>query len=152
MLGIEYLERSPDLDRFTETFEQASRTVARLRQKVVVPALPSRSPCWVVDPDFDLSYHLRRLRLREGARHREVLDFAERMVQFPLDPGRALWEVARIEDLEDGRATLLTKQSHAVSDGVGGVQMAEQLYDLEPDPPRRPMPHFRRPRRSHRST
>ena len=134
MLGIEYLERSPEWDRLTETFERASRVVPRLRQKVVVPALPSGSPCWVTDPDFDLSYHLRRMRLREGATHREVLDFAERLIQAPLDPGRALWEAVLIEDLEDGRAALLTKQSHAVSDGVGGVQMAEQLYDLEPNP------------------
>src|SRR4051794_37044262 len=140
MLGIEYLERSPEWDRLTEAFERASRVAVRLRQKVVVPALPSRSPCWVTDPDFDLTYHLRRVRLRAGATHREVLDFAERMIQAPLDPGRALWEAVLIEDLEDGRAALLTKQSHAVSDGIGGVQMAEQLFDLEPDPPRRPMP------------
>jgi diacylglycerol O-acyltransferase / wax synthase len=140
VLGIEYLERSPDWDRLTEVFERTSRVVVRLRQKVVVPAVPTASPRWVVDPDFDLSFHLRRMRLRSGATHREVLDYAERMIQSPLDTARALWEAVLIEDLEGGRAALLTKQSHAIADGLGGIEMAQQLYDLEPDPPGKPLP------------
>jgi WS/DGAT/MGAT family acyltransferase len=140
MVGVEYLERSPEWERLTEVFERTSRVVPRLRQKVVVPSLPTSSPCWVTDPDFDLAYHLRRVRLRPGASHRELLDFAERFIQAPLDAGRALWEAVLVEDLEDGKAALLTKQSHAVSDGLGGVRMAEALYDLEPDAPRRPAP------------
>jgi diacylglycerol O-acyltransferase len=39
-----------------------------------------------------------------------------------------------------GGAALLTKMSHAVTDGVGGMQLNEQIYDAERDPPPRPMP------------
>ena len=37
--------------------------VLRLRQKVVVPTLPTAAPRWVVDPDFNLDFHVRRVRV-----------------------------------------------------------------------------------------
>ena len=39
-----------------------------MRQKVVMPSVPITPPQWVVDPDFDLAYHLRRVALPHPAR------------------------------------------------------------------------------------
>lgn len=140
IMGLELLDTTPDWDRFRGRFENVSRRVLRLRQKVVVPTLPTAAPRWVVDPDFNLDYHVRRMRVPEPGTLREVLDLAELSLQSPLDISRPLWTVTLVEGLSDGRAAALLHISHAVTDGVGGAEMFGQIYDLERDPPTRSMP------------
>jgi WS/DGAT/MGAT family acyltransferase len=65
---------------------------------------------------------------------------AEVILQSPLDISRPLWSVTLIEGLADGRAAQLLHLSHAVSDGVGSVEMFSQIYDLERDPATKPAP------------
>ena len=65
IMGVELLDTTPDWDRFRARFEHASRKVLRLRQKVVMPTLPTAAPRWVVDPDFNLDFHVRRVRVPE---------------------------------------------------------------------------------------
>src|SRR5689334_4062669 len=117
-----------------------------MRQKVVIPPLPATPPRWVVDPDFDLDYHLRRVALPAPGTLRQLLDLAEVTLQSPLDTSRALWEAIYVEGLEGGRAALLTKLSHAITDGLGGIALFEQVYDTERDAPPRPMPAVPVPR------
>jgi diacylglycerol O-acyltransferase / wax synthase len=117
-----------------------------MRQKVVIPPLPATPPRWVVDPDFDLDYHLRRVALPAPGTLRQLLDLAELTLQSPLDTSRALWEAVYVEGLEDGRSALLTKLSHAVTDGLGGIALFEQIYDTERAPEPRPMPPVPVPR------
>lgn len=138
ILSLEILDTTPEWARFRATFEAASRKALRLREKVVVPTLPTAAPRWVVDPDFNLDYHVRRVRVPEPGTLREVLDLAEVMLQAPLDTSRPLWTATLVEGLADGRAAALLHLSHAVTDGVGGVEMFGQLYDLERDAPPRP--------------
>lgn len=133
MVNLEILDGSPDWDRLVATFERVSRVVPRLRQRVVVPTLPTTAPRWVVDPDFDIKYHMRRVRVPEPGTHRQLLDLAESIAQSPLDLARPLWTVTLVEGLEGGRAALVDHLSHVVTDGVGGVAMATEIYDLTPE-------------------
>jgi diacylglycerol O-acyltransferase len=135
IMTLELLDSTPDWDRFRRRFEHASRKVLRLRQKVVTPTLPTAAPRWVIDPDFNLDYHVRRLRVAEPGTLRQVMDIAEVAAQSPLDISRPLWTATLIEGLDGGRAALMVHLSHAVTDGVGGVEMFANLYDLESDPP-----------------
>jgi diacylglycerol O-acyltransferase len=135
IMAVEILDKAPGWDRFVDTFENASRRVLRLRQKVVVPTWPTTAPRWVIDPDFNLDYHVRRLRVPEPGTLREVFDLAEVMLQSPLDISRALWTATLVEGLRDGQAAVLLHMSHAVTDGVGAVEMFANFYDLERDPP-----------------
>ena len=41
IMALELLDSTPDWERFRTRFENASRRVRRLRQKVVVPTFPS---------------------------------------------------------------------------------------------------------------
>jgi diacylglycerol O-acyltransferase len=145
-LGVEVLDRPADWGRLREAMDRASRVVIRMRQKVVVPSVPVAAAQWVVDPDFDLDYHLRRVALPAPGTLRQLLDLAEVTLASPLDLARALWEVVYVEGLEGGRAALLSKFSHAISDGVGGIELFLQVYDTERDPPARPMPPVPIPR------
>lgn len=140
ILTLELLDTTPDWDQFRARFEHASRKVLRLRQKVVSPTLPTVAPRWVVDPDFNLDYHLRRLRVPEPGTFRQVLDLAEVAAQSPLDISRPLWTATLVEGLADGRAALMVQLSHAITDGVGGVEMFASLYDLEREPPPQEVP------------
>jgi len=140
IMGLELLDTTPDWDRFQSLFENVSRRVLRLRQKVVVPTLPTAAPRWVVDPDFNLDFHVRRIRVPEPGGLREVLDLAELALQSPMDIQRPLWSATLVEGLAEGRAATLMHLSHAVTDGVGGAAMFGRIYDLERDPPPRSMP------------
>lgn len=135
IMTLELLDTVPDWERFRHRFENASRKVLRLRQKVVTPTLPTAAPRWVVDPDFNLDFHLRRVSVPEPGTLRQVMDLAEIAAQSPLDISRPLWTATLVEGVQDGRAALMVHLSHAVTDGVGGVEMFANLYDLERDPP-----------------
>ncbi|MBW0013716.1 wax ester/triacylglycerol synthase family O-acyltransferase [Mycobacterium sp.] len=140
IMALELLDTAPDWERYRTRFENASRRVLRLRQKVVVPTLPTAAPRWVVDPDFNLDFHVRRVRVSGSGTMREVFDLAEVILQSPLDISRPLWTATLVEGLADGRAATLLHVSHAVTDGVGGVEMFAEIYDLERDAPPRPAP------------
>jgi WS/DGAT/MGAT family acyltransferase len=135
IMGVELLDSTPDWDRFRAQFDHASRNVLRLRQKVVMPTLPTAAPRWVVDPDFNLDYHVRRVRVPAPGTLREVMDLAEVALQSPMDISRPLWSATLVEGLADGRAATMLHLSHAVTDGVGGVEMFANIYDVERDPP-----------------
>lgn len=138
IMAVDLLDRAPDWERFRRVFEQASRRVPRMRQRVVTPTLPTTSPRWIVDPDFDLDFHVRRMRVPEPAGLREVLDIAEPMIQAQLDISRPLWSVTLIDGLTGDRAAVLFHMSHAVTDGMGGVALFSEIYDTQRDPSPRP--------------
>ena len=149
-LDLEILDRPADWGRLREAMDRASRVVIRMRQKVVVPPVPTTPPRWVVDPDFDLDYHLRRVALPAPGTLRQLLDLAEVTLQSPLDTSRALWEAVYVEGLagneQGNRAALLIKLSHAITDGLGALALFEQIYDTEREPAPRPMPPVPVPR------
>ena len=65
VMTVELLASTPAWERFRARFDNASRKVLRLRQKVVMPTLPTVAPRWVIDPDFNLDFHVRRMRVPE---------------------------------------------------------------------------------------
>jgi diacylglycerol O-acyltransferase / wax synthase len=138
--AVYVLDRAPDWDRLNRLHERTSRLFPRMRQRVVAPALPITTPCWVVDPDFDLSFHLRRVRTPAPGTLRQLLDLTATVIMAPLDRARPLWEATLVEGLENGRAALIQKFNHAVTDGLGGVQVLALMFDQERDAPEPPMP------------
>src|SRR5579864_3499632 len=49
-----------------------------------------------------------------------------------LDRHIPLWEVHLIDGISGGRQGLLVKTHHAITDGIGGMQIAEMLFDPAP--------------------
>lgn len=134
------LAEPPDVGRLRRRLDHTSRRVERLRQRMVFPAIDITAPRWVVDPDFDLDYHFRRTSLPAPGGHDELLAFIEPLLMSPLDRSRPLWETHLVEGLEGGRAAVVSRYSHALFDGIGGLLALGRLFDQEPDPPQRPMP------------
>jgi diacylglycerol O-acyltransferase / wax synthase len=139
--SVVVLDGPPDHDRLREKIERASRTVVRLRQRVIGNALSFSPPRWEVDPNFDLDYHLRFVNAANGGSMRELFDIAEPIGMQAFDRARPLWEFTVVEGLEEGRAGLIMKVHHAITDGVGGVKLMMSLLDLsEEEPDLGPMP------------
>jgi WS/DGAT/MGAT family acyltransferase len=137
LIGLCMLEKAPEWPALMATVERAARRVPRLRQRVVSPLLPISRPHWVADPDFELTYHLRHVRIPEPGGFAELMKLAEVAEMSPLDPARPLWELTLVEglrkpDAAGERAALLWKFSHALGDGVGVLKIAMALLDVVP--------------------
>ena len=128
------LDRSPDWDRLPDRLERFTRLAPGYRHRVVLPPLRLATPRWVVDPDFDLSWHIRRFHAAPPRTLATVLEFARQTGMAGLDRDRPLWEFTFIEGLEGGGTALVMKQHHALTDGVGFMEVVRLLFDVEPDP------------------
>jgi hypothetical protein len=124
IVAVATFDRSPDWERFVERMERATRIVPTFRQKLVASPLRLATPRWVPDDEFDLSWHLRRVRLPEGGGLPELLDLARQSAMGAFDRDRPLWEFTMVEGLPGGTAALILKVHHALTDGIGGVQIA----------------------------
>jgi WS/DGAT/MGAT family acyltransferase len=132
--SLELLDCTPDWDRFLAAHEWATRLVPRFRQRVVEPSLGMGVPTWVVDPHFDLHYHVRRLQLPAGGDWSDTLHLAEQLAMTPFDRSRSPWEATLIEGLPDGASAYLLKLHHATTDGLGAVQLLGMLHSPTREP------------------
>jgi WS/DGAT/MGAT family acyltransferase len=131
ILSIWILDRMPDEDDFEEMLVESVEAIPRLRQRVVQDSYEIAPPRWELDPDFDPRFHLRRLHLGGEGTLRDLLDLAEPIAMQAFDKDRPLWELYLVEGLERGRAGVIMKLHHAVSDGVGLVQMTDSMVETE---------------------
>ena len=130
IIGLLVLEQTPDWDMLCDRFERASRLAPVLRSKVVEGPLNLQTPRVVVDPNFDLGYHMRHYSLPEGSCWDDVLTEARRQSMTDFDKERPLWRLTVLEGLPGGKAALIMKLHHAIADGQGTVQLGLALFDF----------------------
>ena len=134
IVSVAWLDRAPDWDRFVERVDRATRLIPHFRDKVLEPPLRLATPRWTADDDFDLSWHLRRERVPRRGGREAVLEMARREAMTAFDPAHPLWHNTIVEGLPGGGAACILKLHHALTDGVGGMQLAMLVFDVEPDP------------------
>jgi WS/DGAT/MGAT family acyltransferase len=134
------LDQAPDEKHLRHLLERGTRLVPRMRQRVRGNPYSIAPPRWEVDPHFDLDYHLRWVRAAGDRDLRAALDLAEPLAMGGFDRARPLWEATVVSDLADGGAALIMKIHHAITDGVGAVQIAMVLFELERDAAMAPLP------------
>lgn len=138
---VEIYDREPDWDRFVAAHDWGSRMAPRFRQRVVESPLHTGTPSWEVDPDFDLHYHLRRVRLAGDGSMRDLFTLCEQLAMTPLDSARPPWEGYLIDGLVDGKTAYLLKGHHALTDGLGAIRVIAQLHSTSREPiPGKPQP------------
>ena len=131
--SVTLLDRSPDLGRFRRRMLRAVQRVDRLHQRVVPAFGRLAPPEWRDDPEFDIDRHVRHLALPKPGTDRQLFDLATMFVQDPLDRTRPLWEFVLVDRLRGGRAALIQKMHHTITDGEGGVRLSEQFIDIARD-------------------
>jgi hypothetical protein len=95
------LDRAPAWNAVLARLERGTRLIPRLRQRVVEPPLRIGPPAWSADPDFDLSYHARRIRAPKPKSFDAVLDVAATAAMGDFDRARPLWELTLVEGLPE---------------------------------------------------
>lgn len=137
---IVHVSGSLDHEELRRSVDRLTRAIPRLRERVRGNPYSLAPPRWEVDPNFDLDYHLRFVRAPGAGRIEDVLRMAEPIAMQGFDRARPIWEATCVTDLADGGTALIMKIHHSVTDGVGGVRLMLELFDLEPDPPARAQP------------
>lgn len=135
IVAIATFDRAPDWTRLRERIERATRLVPRFRMKLATSPLGLAPPRWVADEDFELGWHLRRLRLADTDGRDELLALSRNWGMEAFDHDRPMWVFHLVEGLPDGRAALVMKVHHSLTDGIGGIQIAAHVVDLERQPP-----------------
>ncbi|MGD0393936.1 MAG: wax ester/triacylglycerol synthase domain-containing protein [Acidimicrobiales bacterium] len=146
VVSITWLERTPDFGVLTARLEAATHMARRFRQRPVEPPARLAPPRWV-DVDFDISLHLHQFDSPLPHTVASVIDFARLQTMRAFDLSRPLWEFTLIGNLTGGRAALVMKIHHSLTDGIGGMQLARLLFDASEEPgtidhvPAAPEPH-----------
>lgn len=131
ILGLVVLDSSPDWGRVLDRFDRAARTATLLRTKVVDPGGLFQNPRLIIDPDFDLNFHVRRYMMPEGSNWSDVLEEARRQSLTDFNMDRPLWQMTLLEGLPGGKAVAIIKLHHAVADGQGAMILSASLFDFQ---------------------
>ena len=137
---VAILSEKPDPERLRVTVAATVRAVERLHQRVVNPSLASGGlgrPMWIADHQFELDHHFRIARIGTGraATDAELRRAAAQFINDPFDLARPLWQFQLVTGLARGRAALLGKVHHSISDGLGLLRLAANLLEFEADAP-----------------
>lgn len=114
--------------------------VPKLRQRLSPSPLFLLPRQWEDDEHFDITVHVKQAALPPPGSEEQLLELAAEILSWPLCRSRPLWELWIIEGLRGGRVAILEKLHHSVADGLGGVELALVLLDLERRPKRAPTP------------
>lgn len=96
-------------------------------------ATAARMPSWIPDEHFDIHYHVRHSALPKPGNTKDLLELVSRLHGRLLDRGRPLWEFHLIEGLEGNRFAVYMKMHHASIDGMGGIELMENILTLSPN-------------------
>jgi WS/DGAT/MGAT family acyltransferase len=128
VVGLMIFSPPVDVDRIATVLAERIGRIARFRERAEER---SGSMWWIPDPDFDLSRHIRRLRLPGPGGKSELQRFVSELSSTPLDPNRPLWQFHLVEDYAGG-AAVVARIHHAIGDGIALVRVLLSLMDESP--------------------
>jgi len=132
--SITICDASIDFDYLRKKIAMGVAEIPRLRERVAPVLGRLAPPEWVPDREFELDYHFRRVALPSPGNDRQLFDLCCTLLREPFDRTRPLWSFVVVDGLSDGRGALFSKLHHTITDGEGGVRLAERYMDLEPHP------------------
>lgn len=130
--GVSMFEQPLDFQRLRATIEHRFLSHDRFRQRVREPRLGLGLPRWETDPDFDLDFHLQRIRLPRPANQIALQNLVGELMSTQLDFSKPLWQMHYVENFGRGSA-LITRLHHCIGDGLALVQVLLSMTDESPD-------------------
>jgi diacylglycerol O-acyltransferase / wax synthase len=132
----------PQWAQVVEAHEWAMQVVPRFAEKVVEPVVPVGPPLWTRDPNFDLSYHLRRVSLPQPGSMGQLLEIAQTQGVIPLDRNRPPWVGLFVEGVEGGRSAYILQAHHVLMDGGGATQLFGRIMGRRRESHPGPLPEW----------
>ena len=132
IVAVGILDREPDFDRLRRRLARASIAIPRLRQRVLSPPFRIGPPRWANEANFDLDFHLRRVRLAAPGDHRRLLELVAPIAQSSFDRAARCGSSRSSKGSPVGGPRSM-KVHHSVTDGVGGIDLLSQIVDIERD-------------------
>jgi diacylglycerol O-acyltransferase / wax synthase len=84
---------------------------------------------WIVDPEFDLAHHVRRLAIARPGGEAELSRAIAIALERPLDLDRPPWECWVLTGLNGNRWAILMKTHHSLLDGNSAARLLARLCD-----------------------
>jgi diacylglycerol O-acyltransferase / wax synthase len=112
--GLLLTEGRLSFERFRQVIETGFLSHRRFRERVL---FEGDSAYWEPDPDFDLSFHVRRTALPRPAERKELVELVGDLISSPLDRARPLWQFQLVERYGRGSA-IVARIHHCYADGV----------------------------------
>ena len=125
---------APSQEEFLDLVRTRLPMIPRYRHRVRTVPLDLDRPMWVDDPQFDLSFHVRRTALPAPGDDAALCRLVGRIMSQRLDRDRPLWECWVIEGLANQRWAILIKVHHCMVDGVSGSHLLGLIFDVTPHP------------------
>ncbi|MGY2063374.1 wax ester/triacylglycerol synthase domain-containing protein, partial [Nocardia gipuzkoensis] len=130
IVSLMLVDTEPDWERLRHMVDRGTRVAPKFRDKLVALPAGLAPPRWEPDPEFDPLWHVRRVALPEPADLETALEFARLEAMSAFDPARPLWRLTVLTGLGEGRCALLLVVHHCLTDGIGGIQLANELVDF----------------------
>lgn len=138
--GVSIIQGSLQFDDFREFVQDRLHIVDKLTQKLAMVPMSLDRPCWVDDPDFDLSLHLHKVTLPRPGGWKDLRNLASSLFSQQLNRERPLWEFIFVEGIDSiaqvpkGSVALISKLHHCGFDGKSGADLMSMLFDVSPKP------------------
>jgi diacylglycerol O-acyltransferase / wax synthase len=123
------------IDLVRDAIASRLHLVPRFRQLIVVPRRGLGGPLWVDAPTFDLTRHVRELRLEPPAGEAQLLAAVEELLRHRLDPSRPQWEMWFLTGLLEHHVGLFVRLHHAIADGMAAMTTIAAFLNPSPDAP-----------------
>lgn len=128
IVTVTVLAQTPDWQEVVRRFRFLTDNAVGFRARII-PGSRVRRPRWQAASTVDLRDHVQRVAAPQPADVSVLLELAGTAAMADFDASRPLWEATLVDGLIDGRAALICRFSHALTDGIGAVQLAAALFD-----------------------
>jgi diacylglycerol O-acyltransferase / wax synthase len=125
IVGVLVLEGPVNVPRLEATLAKRILSIPRFRQRT--EARPT-GIWWTDDTHFDITRHIKRIRLPGAADKAELQRLVAELASTPLDPQHPRWQFHIVEDYEGG-AALIARIHHAMGDGIAMIGVLLSLTD-----------------------
>ncbi len=125
IVGILVLGGPVDIDRLETTLAKRILAIPRFHQRT---ELRGTSFWWSDDEHFDVTRHIKRIRLPGAGAKAEFEKFVGDLASTPLDPEHPRWQFHIVEEYEGG-AAIVARIHHAIGDGMAMIGVLLSLTD-----------------------
>jgi diacylglycerol O-acyltransferase len=139
IVGVLILAGPVDVPRLETALADRLLAIPRFRQRAEARGTAF---WWCDDEQFDITRHIKRVRLPGAGDKAELQRFVAELASTPLDPQHPRWQFHIVEDYEGG-AAVIGRIHHAIGDGIALMGVLLSLTDGHVDPHRhraRPTP------------